>query len=168
MSKKSKTAEFKKATAQAKDLLTFLETLEKDYSTLLPKVDDLKKLEIMNKELRNANAKMKADLDLVSTELEKVSKEFDHLKKDRDAKIDMREILALSMTLLTEVFGAQPHSKILFLLHGEKDAWSRDDLVKSSGISAAAIRKALADLAAAKLAKYDVETGMVELLKRLY
>ncbi len=168
MSNKNQKMEFEKATDQARNVLSFLETIGKEFLELLPKLDDLKKLEIINNELRNANAKMKGDLDHISKELEKVSKDFEHLKKDKDAKIDMREILSLSMTLLTEVFGAQPHSKILFLLHGEKGDWSRNDLVKSSGISAAAIRKALADLDAAKLVRYDVETGSVELLKRIY
>ena len=160
MSKKKDSA-FMKILDEAKDVYTFLDRIKDTYPQFIQ----------MSKEyntLKEDNASMRAQLDHVSQELEKVSKEFASLSKEASKKIDMREILTLSMTLLTEVFGAQPHSKLLFLLHGEKEEWTRNDLVKASGISAAAIRKALADLDASKLVKYDVETGTVELLRRLY
>ena len=82
--------------------------------------------------------------------------------------MEVRKVLALSITLLTEVFGAMPHSKLLYLLHGPKGEMSRETLAKSSGISPAVVRKALADLSAAKLVEYDVESGMVKLLRRIY
>lgn len=161
MSKRKKDAGFTKILAEAKEVYSFLDRIKDTY----PKLPEILK---ENKKLKDENTKMKLDLDHFSKELEKVSKEFQDLSKKSAKKIDMREILALSMTLLTDVFGAQPHSKLLFLLHGKKVDWTRQDLVKASGISAAMIRKALADLNAAKLVEYDVETGDVKLIKRLY
>ncbi len=162
MSKRTKKdSTFLKILAEAKDVYTFLDRIKGTYPQFVKMSKEYGKL-------KDENVNMKAELNHVSKELEKVASEFASLSKKESKKIEMREILALSMTLLTEVFGAQPHSKLLFLLHGEKADWTRADLVKASGISAAAIRKALADLDAAKLVKYDVETSTVELLKRLY
>ncbi|MFX1295024.1 MAG: hypothetical protein ACFFD2_09265 [Promethearchaeota archaeon] len=144
---------------------TKLEEISKKLNNSTSAYDDLI---IENKELKEDNKRMKSDLSLVSKELEKVSKDFEHLSKTKDKTIDMREVLALSMTLLVEVFGAQPHSKLLYLLHGQKSDMERSDLAKASGISPAMVRKALADLNAAKLVDYNVETGHVKLIKRIY
>ncbi len=131
---------------------------------------DSKKLVNEKARLEQENAKMKSDLDKVSQELGKVTGEFEHLMKDQEGQkreIEMTGVLALVMTLLVEVFGAQPHSKLLFLLHGQKSEMNRTALIKASGISGAMVRKALADLDGAKLVKYDVETETVTLLKRI-
>jgi len=109
----------------------------------------------------------KDDYVKISRELHKMSKDFQSMAKVKGEKIKLREVLALSMTLLTEVFGAQPHSKVLFLLHGVEEM-TRDSLTKASGISPAAIRHALADLNTAKLVEYDVEKETAKLLKRIY
>ncbi|MFX1298712.1 MAG: hypothetical protein ACFFD2_28115 [Promethearchaeota archaeon] len=161
MSIENQASAFMKILDEAKDIYTFLDGIKDTYPKFVEMAKEYDKL-------REENTKMKLDLEHISKELEKVSKEFQTLSKKDAKKIEMREILALSMTLLTEVFGAQPHSKLLFLLHGEKVEWTRQDLMKASGIAGAAVRKALADLDAAKLVKYDVETSVVELLKRIY
>lgn len=118
--------------------------------------------------MREEHRKMKKELEQVSVQLEKVTDEFTTLSSAKQRRIERTEILALLMTLLVEVFGAQPHSKLLFLLHGQKADISRDELRQASGISGAMVRKALADLDGAKLVQYDVESGMVTLLKRIY
>ena len=179
MSVNEKKSALLKATTQLKDVISLLDRLKDEYPELYEKLSDLdKKNQELKKgsgmaekeidQLRTENQKMKAELENVSSELSKVSKEFEHLSKDKDKKVETRKILALSITLLTEVFGAMPHSKLLFLLHGGKGEMSRDALAKSSGISPAVVRKALADLSAAKIVDYDVESGLVKLLKRIY
>ncbi len=45
---------------------------------------------------------------------------------------------------------------------------SRDEITKTAGHEATAIRKALGDLSRADLIDYDVETGKASLKKRLY
>ncbi len=120
------------------------------------------------KKMKQENVEMKAELDKVSEELDKVTVEFDVLSKEKSRKVERTEILALLMTLLVEVFGAQPHSKLLFLLHGQKDEMDRTELMKASGIAGAIVRHALADLNTAKLVDYDVVSGRVKLLKRIY
>ncbi len=179
MSVNEKKSALLKATTQLKEVISLLDTLKDEYPELYAKLSDLEKTNqelkkgsgMVEKELdqlRTENQKMKSELENVSKELGKVSKEFEHLTKEKDKKVETRKVLALSITLLTEVFGAMPHSKLLYLLHGQKVEMSRDALAKSSGISPAVVRKALADLSAAKLVEYDVESGTVKLLKRIY
>ena len=144
----------------AKKRIEELEMLSKDSDKFLKDKE----------QLLSENQKMRAELDEVSRHLEKVTGEFEHLAKkagEEDKKIEMTGVLALVMTLLVEVFGAQPHSKLLFLLHGQQSEMNRTSLIKASGISGAMVRKALADLDGAKLVKYDVETETATLLKRI-
>ncbi|NVM04513.1 MAG: hypothetical protein HWN67_19475 [Candidatus Helarchaeota archaeon] len=136
------------------------ETESEEISGVIKAIDDLKNI-------ANFFDEFKDDYVKISRELQKMSKDFQGMAKIKGEKIKLREVLALSMTLLTEVFGAQPHSKILFLLHGVEEM-TRDALTKASGISPAAIRHALADLNAAKLVEYDVEKETGKLLKRIY
>jgi len=174
-----KIAAFSKVMAQLQEVLAFLDALKDEYPELYTKLSDLEKsneemakgrepLEMELDQLKTENENMKAELETVSQELSKVSKEFEHISKAKDKKVEIRKVLALSITLLTEVFGAMPHSKLLYLLHGPKGEMTRDALAKASGISPAVVRKALADLSAAKLVEYDVESGMVKLLRRIY
>ncbi|MFX1453360.1 MAG: hypothetical protein ACFFCM_21175 [Promethearchaeota archaeon] len=136
------------------------EAESEEISGVIKAIDDLKGI-------ANFFDNFKDDYVKISRELHKMSKDFQSMAKVKGEKIKLREVLALSMTLLTEVFGAQPHSKVLFLLHGVEEM-TRDSLTKASGISPAAIRHALADLNNAKLVEYDVEKETAKLLKRIY
>ncbi|MHA1799421.1 MAG: hypothetical protein ACTSVY_13325 [Candidatus Helarchaeota archaeon] len=144
--------------------------LEKTSKELNQVSKEKEELEEKIKKIEKENFEMKEELEHISEEMKKVTSEFEHLQKEKDKRVEMREILALSMTLLTEVFGAQPHSKIMFLLHGfpAGKEIDRKALTKSSGLAPASVRKSLADLAAAKLIEFDVETDKVKLLKKIY
>ena len=179
MSRNKKEVDFQRISDELKDILLFIGTLKDEYPELYAKLSDLEKanqelkqerapLEQEFNQLKTENLKMKTELETVSKELGKMSKEFEHLSKEKGKKVEVRKVLAVLITLLTEVFGAMPHSKLLYLLHGAKSEISRDSLMKSSGIAPATVRKALADLSAAQLVEYDVESGMVKLLKRIY
>ncbi|NHI92394.1 MAG: hypothetical protein EAX96_07805 [Candidatus Lokiarchaeota archaeon] len=145
------------------DALTILDPIKK-------LINDNIALNEENVRMRTEHAQMREELDHISNQLKKVSSEFEHLQKEKDKKVEVREILALSMTLLTDVFGAAPHSKLLYLLHGfpEGKEIDRKALTQSSGLSPASVRKSLADLNAAKLVDFDVETDKVKLLKKIF
>jgi len=149
--------------AHLKDALTILEPTKK-------LINDNIALNDENKKMREEHAEMKAELDHISDQLKTVSKDFEHLRKEQDKKVEIREILALSMTLLTDVFGAAPHSKLMFILHGfpAGKEIDRKTITQSSGLSPASVRIALSDLNAAKLVEFDVETDKVKLLKKIF
>ena len=145
-----------------KDALSILEPLKE----LIEKNIELSS---ENERMRKEHAEMKAELEHASIELEKVSADFSDLMKKKGETIRLREVLGIAMTLLSDVFGAAPHSKLLFLLHGDiGHGATRDTLIKASGLAAASVRIALKDLDAAKIVNYDVETGEVKLLKKIY
>lgn len=145
----------------------------KDALSILEPIKELiqKNIELgsENERMRKEHAEMKAELEHASIELEKVSADFSDLMKKKGETIRLREVLGIAMTLLSDVFGAAPHSKLLFLLHGDiGHGATRDTLIKASGLAAASVRIALKDLDAAKIVNYDVETGEVKLLKKIY
>lgn len=120
-------------------------------------------------DLRGKNKALQEELDGIREQLEKMSETYRELVSvDEGIEIPVQELLALYLSLLEEVFGAQPHAKALFLLHGRKSEMTRIEIVKAAGHEAAAIRKALGDLARAGLIEYDVERDMARLVKRIY
>lgn len=120
-------------------------------------------------DLRSQNKALQGELDAIRGQLEKMSETYRELVSvDEGIEIPIQELLAIYLSLLEEVFGAQPHAKALFMLHGQKTEMSRIDIVKAAGHEAAAIRKALGDLARAGLIEYDVERDTARLVKRIY
>ncbi len=132
-------------------------------------IEELKGATSSVDELRSKNKALQEDLDGIREQLEKMSATYRELVSvEEGIEIPVQELLALYLSLLEEVFGAQPHAKALFMLHGQKAEMSRTDIVKAAGHEAAAIRKALGDLARAGLIEYDVERDTARLVKRIY
>jgi chromosome segregation ATPase len=120
-------------------------------------------------ELRSKNKALQEELDGIREQLEKMSETYRELVSvDEGIEIPVQELLALYLSLLEEVFGAQPHAKALFMLHGQKQEMTRTEIVKAAGHEAAAIRKALGDLSRAGLIEYDIERDTARLVKRIY
>lgn len=119
-------------------------------------------------EIMVKNRALQSEIDAIRTQLERMSKTYKDLVQEHEASIPVQELLALYIALLEDVFGAQPHAKALFLLHGAKKEMSREAITKTAGHTAVAIRKALGDLSRADLIEYDVESGLARLKKRLY
>jgi len=137
------------------------ERLERTIGELKESADQTTDLMVKNKALES-------ELNAIKTQLEKMSDTYKDLVAEQEATIPVQELLALYIALLEDVFYAQPHAKTLFLLHGRKKEMTRDEITKTAGHEATAIRKALGDLARANLIDYNVETGNAKLKKRLY
>lgn len=135
--------------------------LERTIKELREKTEESTDLMVKNRALQS-------EIDAIKTQLEKMSSTYKDLIAEQEASIPVQELLALYIALLEQVFFAQPHAKTLFLLHGKKKEMSRDEIVKTAGHTATAIRKALGDLSRAELIDYDVEDGSARLRKRLY
>ncbi|MFX1317618.1 MAG: hypothetical protein ACFE9D_00645 [Promethearchaeota archaeon] len=137
------------------------ERLERTIGELKESADQTTDLMVKNKALES-------ELNAIKTQLEKMSRTYKELVTEQEATIPVQELLALYIALLEDVFYAQPHAKTLFLLHGRKREMTREEITKTAGHEATAIRKALGDLSRADLIEYDVETGKAKLKKRLY
>ncbi len=159
-----------RATAEARveELMKEIQLQTSKSERLERTINELKETADQSSELIAKNRALQAEVDAIQTQLEKMSKTYKELVSEQEATIPVQELLALYIALLEDVFYAQPHAKTLFLLHGRKKEMSRDEITKTAGHEATAIRKALGDLSRAELIDYDVETGRASLKKRLY
>ena len=156
------------AEARIDELMKELESNKSKHERLKRTISELKTSAEEGSKLKEERDALQSELDGINTQLEKMSKTYKELVAEKEATIPVQELLALYIALLEDVFYAQPHAKTLFLLHGKKKQMTRDEITKTAGHEATAIRKALGDLARAALIDYDVETGNAQLKKRLY
>jgi chromosome segregation ATPase len=156
------------AEARIDELVKELDTNKSKQDRLQRTITELKATAEEGFQLKEERDALKSELDGIKTQLEKMSKTYKELVAEKEATIPVQELLALYIALLEDVFYAQPHAKTLFLLHGQKKQMTREEITKTAGHEATAIRKALGDLSRAELIDYDVETGNAELKKRLY
>ncbi len=101
-------------------------------------------------------------------EAELLRKQFKEISELYQEDMDVKELLAIYITLLEKVFGAKPHAKILYVLHGETDTISREALNKSLGFEPAVILRAIYELQNAGLVEFDDHQNVISLKKRLY
>lgn len=156
------------AEARVEELMSELQNKTSKIERLERTIKELKESAEKSTELMVENRALQSELNGIKAQLEKMSKTYKELISEQEASIPVQELLALYIALLEEVFFAQPHAKTLFLLHGKKKEMTREEIFKTAGHEATAIRKALGDLSRADLIDYDVETGVAKLKKRLY
>jgi uncharacterized phage infection (PIP) family protein YhgE len=156
------------ANSRIDELTQELQTKDATIDRLERTIKELKESAEQTTDLMVKNRALESELGAIKTQLEKMSDTYKELVAEQEGSIPVQELLALYIALLEDVFYAQPHAKTLFLLHGRKKEMTRDEIVKTAGHEATAIRKALGDLSRADLIEYDVETGRAQLKKRLY
>ena len=125
--------------------------------------DELDKLK---KKLEEKEAK----INQIEDQMSKLSSSYTDMlmNTSSDVETDPTSFLKIYVTLIEEVFGAAPHGKILFLLHGKKDVWNRTDIAKTTGIMGAVVLRSIYDLQKANLVHYDEETGNCWLTQKFY
>lgn len=139
----------------------------------------------INKEkekLRHEKEQKEEQLVDITGQQKKLLKEYEILKQDlkkfqdlaseaENQEFNFKEIqnlLKIYAVLITEIWGGQPHYRILNLLHGDKERMSREDIKNATGISGAMVLRSLHDLRQSNLIEYDDETGKAVLIKRLF
>ncbi|NHJ01248.1 MAG: hypothetical protein EAX86_03855 [Candidatus Heimdallarchaeota archaeon] len=129
------------------------------------------KLNKASKELDEANLKrQQLEFDYMSLEAEfkRISDLFKEMSGKQEVTLDIKQLLSIYITLLEQVFAAQPHAKILYILHGDKNAMNREELTKATGFAPAIILHSLHELNRAELVSYNEETGQATLTNRIY
>lgn len=163
---------------QTQELQKAKKHLEDERSSL---EEEKNQLEIETKKLEKEKAERDDKIDKMSADQIKLLDEYEILKKDlkklqdmaseaENQEFDFREIqtvLKIYMVLLEEIYGAQPHIRILYLLHGDKEKMHKDDIKNSLGIGGAFILRSLHDLKNANLIEFDEETGIAKLINRM-
>ena len=135
---------------EKKDVEKHIEQLEKDISILT-----------------NQKEEIKQERDTLAEELQRVANLYKEMTGRQANDEEIKEVLGIYITLMEEVFSGRSHFKVLSIIHGEKEIWSRAELVKSTGISEINLRSILGDLVRANMIVYDEETATIKLLKRI-
>jgi hypothetical protein len=145
--------------------IALMNTKAEEASTAKGRVGEL---EAQLSEITQERDQMNTELRAIQEQLSRVSSLYEEASKEHEETQDLSELLGIYITLLEEVFAGRPHAKILYLIHGDKEVWTRGELNKATGFEAVAILRALHELAAAQLINYNEETNEVRVTKRIY
>ena len=80
----------------------------------------------------------------------------------------IQALLSIYRVLIEEIWQGQPHYRVLYTLHGEKEEMTREELKNTTGIGGAFILRSVQELANVDLLEYDEDTGTAKLKKRLF
>lgn len=118
----------------------------------------------------------------LTTNQKDLLKEYEVLKEElksfqeiataaRRKEFDLEEIknlLKIYGVLISEIYDATAHYRILDLLHGDKEEMSKDEIKGATGISGAMVLHAIFDLRKASLITFDEEVGNAKLVRRIF
>ena len=152
---KSENDDLKSKIKESEDKFTKLKT---EYETKDQSIEEA---------LKDAN-KYKIQLESVEEQMKGLREMYEEMASERAEEIDIQDLLAIYTVLFEKVFAGNPHTKILLLFQGvDKEEWTRDEIVKTTGFSPAAIIRALHDLRNSELVETDESATKAKLIKKL-
>ena len=110
---------------------------------------------------------LKQERDSLADELQRIAKLYEEMTGKQAKQEDLRDVLSIYITLMEEVFSGRAHFKVLSVMHGEKEFWTRYELSKSTGFPEITLRSVIGDLVRANMIDYDEENDIINLKKRL-
>ncbi|MHA1215470.1 MAG: hypothetical protein ACTSPG_09230 [Candidatus Hodarchaeales archaeon] len=149
-------------------IVTLKEELEEKERLIKEKEKLLEERETKLNEAQLAQQQLEFDYMSLENEFRKVSELFNEMSTQQETSLDVRQLLTIYIALLEKVFSGKPHAKILWLLHGDKNEMTREELTKATGFSAAIVLHSLHELNRAELIKYDEEEGKAILVNKIY
>ncbi|MHA2104506.1 MAG: hypothetical protein ACW981_13845 [Candidatus Hodarchaeales archaeon] len=155
-----------------------IEKLLNDYQSMISSIANLqdekesvqKQMEGLKTDLTTLSSEKEEiaiERDLLAEELQRIGRLYEDLTGKQASQEDLKGVLNIYITLMEEVFSGRTHFKVLSIIHGEKENWSRNELVKSTGIAEIKLRSVLGELVRANMIVYDEENASVKLIKRL-
>ena len=182
--------EFSELYAQIKDklellpsvlskLTSYTDTIVKDNSELkvkLKEIDD--KFNQLQSEYQSKDSKIseaeklaaeyKSQLESVDNQMKGLRDMYEDLAQERSQDLEIQDLLAIYTVLFEQIFASDPLIKILLLLQGvDKEVWTRDEFVKTTGFTPAAIMKALHDLRNNEIIELNESATEARLIKSL-
>ncbi|MCP4760266.1 MAG: DUF190 domain-containing protein [archaeon] len=128
------------------------------------KAEKDKKIGIMDEEQK----KLLEEYEIIREDLQKFQKLASEAEESEFNIQEIQNLLKIYAVLITEIWGGQPHYRILNLLHGDKEEMSRNDIKGATGISGAMVLRAIHELRQASLLSYDEDSGTAKLTKRMF
>ena len=141
-----------------------IEELEKRSESVTEREKQLKEELAM---LKAENEKLKTELTSISEQMKKISKMYQEVSKEKEEVTNIKDLLAIYVTLLEDVFYGRPHARILWILNKTKSEMKRSELNNTLGFQAAVIKKAIFDLKNAGLVDYNEDQDIVKLKKKI-
>lgn len=156
------------AEKQAEENKTLQEKLQETEEKLAEMQEDYENNKTKLEELENELEKYKGDLEAVEEQMNKFRQLYEEVAQERAKELDLQELMQIYSILFEQVFAANPHTKILLLLQGtDKDTWTREEITKTTGFSAAAVLKALHDLRNNGIIELDESSNTVRLIRKI-
>ena len=146
------------------DLKEKLKTLEEKFGKLQ---NEYSSKDGKIKSLEDEVTKYKSKLESVEEQMSGLREMYEEMTQERAKDLEIQELLAIYTILFEQVFAANPHTKILLLLQAvDKEVWTRDEFVKTTGFSPATIIKALHDLRNSGIIELDESAQQVKLIQK--
>jgi predicted RNase H-like nuclease (RuvC/YqgF family) len=159
-----KKQEIEQLLAQNQTMISKIANIESEKDSVQKNIEKLKKdLSTISSE----KEKVLTERDILAEELQRIGNLYKEMTGKQANQNELKDILSIYITLMEEVFSGRAHFKVISILHGEKDTWSRGEIVKSSGFAEIKLRSVLGDLVRAKMIVYDEEKDTIKLLKRI-
>ncbi|MGB5910288.1 MAG: hypothetical protein WBH31_03730 [Promethearchaeia archaeon] len=119
-------------------------------------------------ELTSEQLRLLDEYKKVKVELKKFAKAAAEAEEAEFNFEKIQALLSIFRVLVEKIWQGHPHYRVLSLLHGEKEIMTREELKNTTGIGGAFILRAVQELAKVELVDYDIDTGSVKLINRLY
>jgi flagellin-specific chaperone FliS len=159
---------FEKLPTVLTKLSSFSDNIVKENQDLKAKVNELEEKGKEVEKLANEAADYKNQLESVEEQMKGLREMYEEMTQERAKDLEIQELLAIYTVLFEKVFAANPHTKILLLLQGvDKEIWTRDELVKTTNFTPAAIIKALHDLRNNDIVELDESATEVKLIQKM-
>ncbi len=159
-----KKQEIQNLLSQNQSMISQIANIKQEKESAQKHIEDLQKnLSILTSE----KDKIADERDLLAEELLRIGKLYEEVTGKQANQQDLKEVLNLYITLLEEVFSGRTHFKVMSIMHGEKEIWTRDELAKSIGTTEIILRSVLGELARANMIEYNEENATAKLKKRI-
>ena len=130
---------------------------------LLSEVDKLKS---ENHVLSTKYGEAKAKLDKIEGQLQETVDQLSTISKGQQKDVDAMKLLDIYLVLMGDVFNSAAHVKLLFIMHGQKETYTLEELTKATGMSGIQVRKAVFELRNSNIVTYNDDTTETKLVTR--
>ncbi len=126
----------------------------------------IKALEAERDDLREKYNNAQSKITHIESQLESTVSKLEDFSKDQKKDIDALQLLDIYLVLMGEVFSAAAHVRILFILHGEKNKYTLDELAIASAYPKLQVRQTIFELRNSNIVEFNEDTNEVSLLQR--
>lgn len=130
---------------------------------LLSEVDKLKS---ENSVLSTKYGEAKGKLDKIENQLQDTVDQLSSISKGQQKDVDAMKLLDIYLVLMGDVFNSAVHVKLLFIMHGQKEVYTLEELKSATGMSGIEVRQAIFELRNSNIVTYNDETTEAKLVTR--